>query len=114
MTGDVNRQTIERYWDRYFRKDWKAVARFLAPDAHYTDVGVDPIGAHGPAEIRTRLINGIEPTSTYDHLPRHIIAQGNIVMTEHVEIWGFPDRRDVRTPLRVRHGTAQRLDRTIS
>ncbi len=51
---------------------------------------MDPVGAHGPAEIMTRLINGIDPTSSYDHLPRHIIAQGDIVMTEHVEVWGFP------------------------
>jgi len=89
MTTDENRQVVEQYWDCYFRKDWKSVARFFTPTAHYTDVGVDPIGANGPAEIITRLMNAIDLTSSYDHLCKHIVAQGRVVVTEHAEVWGF-------------------------
>jgi ketosteroid isomerase-like protein len=86
---DQNRQLVESYWDHYFRKDWKKFAGFFTADANYTDVGVDPIGAIGPAQIIARLRMGIDPTSSYEHLCRHIIAQGNLVVTEHVEVWGF-------------------------
>ena len=84
-----NRQTVERYWDAHFRRDWDAMATFFGPTTHYTDVGLDPTGATGPAEIIARLRLGIEPLATYNHFPRHTIAEGDLVVTEHMERWGF-------------------------
>ena len=63
--------------------------RFFAPDAHYTDVGVDGQGARGPQQIVDRLKIGIEPLSGYYHHPRHIVAEGDLVILEHVEEWQF-------------------------
>ena len=32
---------------------------------------------------------GIEPLESYWHYPGHMVAEGNLVFTEHVEHWGF-------------------------
>lgn len=84
-----NKQHVERYWDAHFRRDWDTMAGFFAADAHYTDVGMDPVGATGPAQIITRLQIGIEPLEGYYHFPKHTVAEGDIVVTEHVEQWRF-------------------------
>jgi ketosteroid isomerase-like protein len=86
----TNRQIVERYWDAHFRRDWERMAGFFSPDAHYTDVGMDPVGATGPAEIIARLRLGIEPLEGYYHFPKHMVAEGDLVITEHMEQWRFP------------------------
>ena len=65
------------------------MATFFSADAHYTDVGVDGQGARGPQQIVDRLKIGIEPLSGYYHHPRHVVAEGNLVILEHVEEWQF-------------------------
>lgn len=92
MVGSMsaeNRQVVERYWDVHFRRDWDAMATFFDPTCHYTDVGLDPTGATGPEEIISRLRIGIEPLSGYYHYPKHMIDQGDLVVTEHMEQWQF-------------------------
>jgi ketosteroid isomerase-like protein len=84
-----NKQVVERYWDAHFRRDWEAMAGFFSKDAHYTDVGIDPVGATGPDQIIARLKLGIEPLDGYQHFPRHMVAEGDLVVTEHVEQWRF-------------------------
>ena len=54
-----------------------------------SDVGLDPTGATGPDEIIRRLRLGIEPLSGYYHYPKHMIDQGDLVVTEHLEQWQF-------------------------
>jgi limonene-1,2-epoxide hydrolase len=85
-----NRQVVERYWDAHFRRDWQKMATFFTASAHYTDVGVDGVGATGPAEIIARLRLGLEPLDGYYHFPLHTVAEGDLVVTEHVEQWRFP------------------------
>ena len=84
-----NRQVVERYWEAHFLRDWDRMATFFSDDAHYTDVGVDGQGARGPQQIVDRLKIGIEPLSGYYHHPRHIVAEGDLVILEHVEEWQF-------------------------
>jgi limonene-1,2-epoxide hydrolase len=84
-----NRQVVERYWDAHFRRDWDSMARHFSADAHYTDVGLDAVGATGSDQIIARLRLGIEPLEGYYHFPRHMIAEGDLVVTEHVEQWRF-------------------------
>ena len=93
-----NRQVVERYWEAHFARDWDRMATFFAPSAHYTDVGVDGVGATGPSEIIARLQLGIEPLTGYYHHPRHTIAEGNLVVTEHTEHWHFPTGERVSLP----------------
>jgi len=65
------------------------MATFFTEDCHYTDVGMDPVGAIGGAAIVRRLKIGIEPLQGYFHFPKHIVAQGNMVIWEHMERWMF-------------------------
>lgn len=84
-----NRQVVERYWDRHFRRDWDAMAALFTDDCHYVDTGIGDVGATGPDEILARLRLGIEPLEGYVHLPKHVVAEGDLVVTEHVEQWRF-------------------------
>ncbi len=88
-SGAANKQVAERYWDAHFRRQWDRMATFFTADCHYTDVGLDPTGATGPDEIISRLRLGIEPLETYYHFPKHLVAEGDLVITEHMERWGF-------------------------
>ncbi len=84
-----NKQLVERYWDALARRDWARMASMLAPDAHYTDVGTPGPGGTGPDGVMARLRIGLEPLSGYWHYPGHIVAEGDLVFTEHVEHWEF-------------------------
>jgi ketosteroid isomerase-like protein len=84
-----NKQLVERYWDALARRDWDRMASMLAPDAHYTDVGTPGPGGTGPEGVMARLRIGLEPLSGYWHYPSHIVAEGDLVFTEHVEHWEF-------------------------
>lgn len=84
-----NKQVVERYWDALARRDWDRMASMLAPDAHYTDVGTPGPGGTGPDGVIARLKIGIEPLEAYWHYPGHIVAEGDMVFTEHVEHWQF-------------------------
>ena len=84
-----NKQIVERYWLALARRDWAAMAAMLAPDAHYTDVGTPGPGGTGPDGVMARLRIGLEPLSAYWHFPGHIVAEGDLVFTEHVEHWEF-------------------------
>ena len=84
-----NKQVVERYWDALSRRDWDRMKTMLAADAHYTDVGVPGPGGVGPDGVIARLKIGLEPLEGYYHFPGHIIAEGNMVITEHVEQWRF-------------------------
>ena len=98
MRSQTNKQVVERYWDVHFRRDWEAMATFFHDDAHYTDVGLDATGATGGADIIKRLRLGIEPLSGYYHFPKHLIAEGDIVVTEHMEEWNFHTGERVEHP----------------
>jgi len=84
-----NRQIVESYWAAHFLRDWDAMATFFSDDAHYTDKGMDGVGATGPDQIIRRLKIGIEPLSGYYHHPGHLVAEGDLVIWEHVEEWQF-------------------------
>lgn len=87
------RQLVERYWDTHFRLEWDNMATFFKSDSHYTDVGMDVEGATGPKEIIARLRLGFDLLDEYWHLPKHMIAEGPLVATEHVEVWKFPAQK---------------------
>jgi limonene-1,2-epoxide hydrolase len=107
-----NRQVVERYWDAHFRRDWERMTTFFSDTCHYTDVGVDPKGATGGPDIIRRLKIGIEPLSGYFHFPKHMVADGDLVITEHVEQWQFHTGEVIDHPfasvMEVRDGLIQR------
>ena len=86
-----NRQLIERFWlTLYSKRDFDGVGAFFADDGEYTDVfspGGDDDIARGPSQIAARLRLGLEPLSGIYHHPKHMVAEGDLVMTEHAEEW---------------------------
>jgi ketosteroid isomerase-like protein len=85
-----NKEIVSRYWDALAARDWNGMKALLTDDAHYTDVGVPHPGATGPDAVMARLRIGIEPLQSYEHLPgTNMIAEGDLVMTEHTERWTF-------------------------
>lgn len=111
MGIEENKRLVADYWVAFFSKDWKAVAKIFTEDAHYNDAGVDPVGAHGPAEIIARR-SGLDATTTYGHSNVRMIAEADVVVTEHVELWGFGDGTVFEHPyvtvMEIGHGHIKR------
>jgi len=84
---DANRELVRRFWDDLYRKDFDACGAYFADDGVYTDVPVGEQGATGPAEVAARLRLGLEPITGYVHILRNLVADGDVVITEHVEEW---------------------------
>lgn len=86
----ANKAVVQQYWDFLAERDWESMKTLLTDDAHYTDVGTPGDGGTGPDGVIDRLKIGLEPLEGYDHLPGHkMIAEGDLVMTEHTERWTF-------------------------
>jgi limonene-1,2-epoxide hydrolase len=114
MTEQENRQLVDKFWDALAARDFSAVASNMGERAHYIDVpmiGVEE-GAYGPAETEARLRLGLEPLETYELHPGRIVAQGDLVVTEHAETWGWEPGVSVRLPftsvMEVRGGRVER------
>ncbi|MEZ5166230.1 MAG: nuclear transport factor 2 family protein [Acidimicrobiales bacterium] len=88
-TPEQNKQTVARYWDALYDHDWSAIATFFTDDANYVDVGTGEQlgGAHGPAEIVARLRLGLESVPEHRHEMGRMIAEDDMVVTEHAEEW---------------------------
>ena len=92
--GDVqerNKAIAARFWEALYSHDWEAVAGFFSPTANYVDRGMGESlgGAHGPDEIVARLRLGLDPVEAHNHVEGMMIAEGDIVVTEHEEEWVF-------------------------
>jgi limonene-1,2-epoxide hydrolase len=86
-----NRQIIERFWGDLYRRDFEAVGAYFTDQGEYTDIPTpDEDIARGPAQIAARLRLGLEPLSAIYHHPRHMVADGDLVFTEHAEEWHWP------------------------
>ena len=95
----ANRTIVEDFWATLYRRDWEALAGFFAEDATYTDVPTPPEDlAVGPAQILRRLRLGLEPISGYEHDLRLMVAEGDVVVTEHAETWHWHTGESVTLP----------------
>lgn len=87
----MNKQRVERFWHLlYSTRDFDAVGAMMAEHGEYTDVftpGGDDDVARGPVQVAARLRLGLEPLSAIYHHPKHMVAEGDIVMFEHAEEW---------------------------
>jgi ketosteroid isomerase-like protein len=99
--GDAaaNQATIDRFWGLLYAKDWDGLTALFAPDGEYTDVPTpeDDV-ARGPEAIIARLRLGLDPVEEMIHHPKSVVAQGNLVMTEHAEEWRWPTGEVVVLP----------------
>ena len=86
----ANKDVVERFFDALARRDWDGMKALLTDDAHYTDVGTVGAGGTGPDGVVARVMIGLEPLQGYEHLPgTNVVAEGDLVMTEHTERWIF-------------------------
>ncbi len=94
-----NRALVEQFWADLYRRDFDAVGAYFADDGEYTDVPTPPDDvARGPAQIAARLRLGLEPLAAIDHDVRLIVADGDVVVTEHVEHWTWPTGEQASLP----------------
>jgi len=108
---DANKAVVDAHWNSMYAKDWDAVASRFAPDAEYMDVGAVPPVVGGPA-IADRLRLGLGPTAKMVHYPGIVLADGDVVITEHREEWIFHTGEVIMHPftsvMEVRDGLIQR------
>jgi limonene-1,2-epoxide hydrolase len=96
---EENLALIETFWKLlYVDRDIDAATAMFAPDGFYTDVPVDDGGATGPAQINYRLRLGWDPIESFDHEVHRMVADGDVVVTEHTETWHFHTGEVVALP----------------
>ncbi len=95
-----NKGIVSRFWDALYSHDWDAIASFFGEAANYVDTGTGESGggAHGPAQIVARLRLGLEPVQAHTHEPGLVVAEGSVVVTEHLEVWHFHTGEVIRHP----------------
>jgi len=98
MSTEANREIVQRFWTTLYARDFDACGAFFADDGVYTDVPLGVAGATGPAQVAARLRLGLEPIDRYEHHLHHIAADGDVVMTEHVEEWYWHTGEHVALP----------------
>jgi len=102
----TNKATIEQFWSDLSRRDFDAVGSYFSAEGHYVDVPVMHVdeGAYGPERIKDRLRLGLEPLSEYRQLPvRSMVAEGDLVITEHAEEWHWGTGESVVLPFTSVH-----------
>ena len=97
---DRNKQAAARFWDALYAHDWDAVGSVFTAEANYMDVGTGESGggAHGSDQIVARLRLGLEPVQSHSHEPGLVVAEGSVVITEHLEVWSFHTGEVIRHP----------------
>ena len=99
MSGaPTNRELIEQFWQDLYRKDYDKVGSYFAIDGHYRDVPAPDEGAYGPAAVAARLRLGLQPIAGHYHHLKHIVADGDLVITEHAEEWHWHTGEKVVLP----------------
>jgi limonene-1,2-epoxide hydrolase len=97
-TASENKALITRFWADLARRDFDAVGAYFAPDGHYTDVPAPEEGAFGPEEVAARLRLGLAPLADYVLHDGPIVADGDMVITEHSEEWFWESGEHVHLP----------------
>lgn len=87
MPTTENKAVVAQLYDALYRKDADGVGAFFADDGVYTDVGspADDV-ATGPAQVAARIRPVFEGVELSDK-DRRTYADGDVVVTEHVEVW---------------------------
>ena len=94
-----NRQLIERFWVDLYSRKFDAIGAYFSEDGEYTDVpSPEDDVARGPRQIAARLRLGLEPLEAIYHHPRHMVAEGDLVFTEHSEEWHWGTGERVVVP----------------
>lgn len=108
--SDANKARVADFWDALYGRDWDRLPGFFATGAQYTDVFTpDADVARGAGQIVHRLKLGIEPLEAFAHHPKLMIAEGDVVMTEHAEEWTWHTGENVTIKFASVHELADGL-----
>lgn len=87
------------FFDALYARDWPRIRSFFTEDSIYYDVPVGPAAAgRGPASIEARLRLGLEGLASYSHTLGVVVAEGDVVVTEHAETWVWESGETVTLP----------------
>jgi limonene-1,2-epoxide hydrolase len=93
------REVAAGLWAALYERDWPLVRSFFGPESIYYDVPLTPaVAARGPEHIEARLRYALDDLSEYSHGPSRVVAEGDLVVTEHQENWGWPTGEKVTLP----------------
>ena len=100
VAQERNKQVVAQFWQALYAHDWDKVGSFFTAEANYADAGTGESGggAHGPEQIVARLRLGLEPAESHTHEPGLVVAEGSVVVTEHLEVWSFHTGEVIRHP----------------
>lgn len=90
MSTDSAIDVVQRFCDAFGKGDLDEILAFLAPDAVYHNIPLDPVV--GTEAIRATLAGFTTGIDSIEFRVDHIAAAGNVVLTERVDIFGSPDR----------------------
>ncbi|HIF63191.1 MAG TPA: nuclear transport factor 2 family protein [Deltaproteobacteria bacterium] len=93
-----NTELAGAFWQALYSRDWQKVAGFFDDASHYEDVPAPDRGADGARAITGRLRIGLESIDGYRHECERIVAQGDVVVTEHTEHWSWSSGEQVSLP----------------
>ncbi len=82
----------------YEERDYEKVGTFFHPDGRYEDVPLPEGTGVGPTGISRRLALGHEPVERFEHQIHRIVAEGDVVITEHTETWCFHSGEVIALP----------------
>jgi limonene-1,2-epoxide hydrolase len=97
-TASENKTLVEKFWATLYERNWDAIAEFFDDESHYEDVPAPDTGADGTANIVARLKIGLDGIERFDHATHLMVAEGDVVMTEHTETWHFHTGEIVANP----------------
>jgi len=101
---DANKALVNQFWQALYIRDFDAVASFFGPNSTYTDVATPPEDlAVGPDQVVARLKLGIAQLERYDHTEVLMVAEGNVVVTEHLENWTWSTGEEISFPFTSIH-----------
>jgi ketosteroid isomerase-like protein len=99
VTIDDNRAIVATLWRRlYDERDYEGVGALFAEDGRYVDMPAPDVGAVGPLQVAARLRLGLAPLTELNHDLEEMVAEGDTVVTEHIEHWRFPTGEQVSLP----------------
>ena len=90
-----NKKTAADFWKAlYEERDYDKCGAFFAEDGRYVDIPAPDHGAVGPRAIARRLRIGLGVIHKHVHHLTRLVAEDDVVITEHSEDWHFDDKSE--------------------
>ncbi|MCH2172485.1 nuclear transport factor 2 family protein [Myxococcota bacterium] len=100
----ANLDQVERFFGALDAMDFAAVGAMFSADGLYRDMPVVPDSdARGPAAIEKKLTQALGGLDAFVTGVTRVLAQGDVVMTERVEVWHLPSGEKPALPVMAIH-----------